>query len=264
MYDQISTDETGNRIASFSFKNMQLRIVVKDGEPWFAAHDVAVALEYQEAHKLTRLLKEDEKGLHKVDTLGGEQQLLLINEKGLYRAIFNSRKPEALAFQDWVFGEVLPAIRKQGFYGQAPAMDAPPAIDDQGLVGLYLPPEAEDYLVHPSGVMATNETRLKQEMRRAVLFGAEQDLLDIQRNRKAIPLFTGLMPLPSWIRLNHRHAMFAHSIEFGGGDVISPWIWCDPFTADSIMFVRDGHSSNDIGFLVREHGYSIHTLIRKP
>ena len=125
MYDLTNTDELGNRIARFSFKNMQVRVVIKDGEPWFAAHDVAVALEYRDASNMTRLLKDDEKGLYKVGTLGGEQSLLFINEKGLYRAIFNSRKPEALAFQDWVFGEVLPAIRKQGFYGQAPAMEKP-------------------------------------------------------------------------------------------------------------------------------------------
>ena len=46
MYDLTNTDERGNRIASFSFKNMQVRVVIQDGEPWFAAHDVAVALEY--------------------------------------------------------------------------------------------------------------------------------------------------------------------------------------------------------------------------
>ena len=126
MYDSTKTNETGNQIASFSFKNMQVRIVVKDGEPWFAAHDVAVALEYREAYNLTRILKGEEKGPHKVGTINGEQSLLFINEKGLYRAIFNSRKPEALAFQDWVFGEVLPAIRKQGVYGQSPSMEQPP------------------------------------------------------------------------------------------------------------------------------------------
>ncbi|BDB14039.1 BRO-N domain-containing protein [Acidithiobacillus ferrooxidans] len=125
MYDLTNTDELGNRIASFSFKNMQVRVVIKDGEPWFAAHDVAMALEYAKARDMTRILGEDEKSIHKVRTLGGGQDLLVINEKGLYRAIFGSRKPEALAFQDWVFGEVLPAIRKQGFYGQAPSTDKP-------------------------------------------------------------------------------------------------------------------------------------------
>ncbi len=83
MYDLTNTDERGNRIASFSFKNMQVRVVIKDGEPWFAAHDVAMALEYHEASNLTRLLKDDEKGTHKLKTLGGKQELLTINEKGL-------------------------------------------------------------------------------------------------------------------------------------------------------------------------------------
>ena len=83
MYDLTNTDERGNRIASFSFKNMKVRVVIQDGEPWFVAHDVAMALEYRDAFDMTRLLKDDEKGTRKMCTLGGEQELLVINEKGL-------------------------------------------------------------------------------------------------------------------------------------------------------------------------------------
>ncbi len=155
MYDIAGTDGEGNQIASFSFKNMQVRIVVKDGEPWFAAHDVAVALEYRDAHNLTRILKGEEKGTHKVGTCGGKQSLLVINEKGLYRAIFNSRKPEALAFQDWVFGEVLPAIRKQGFCGQSPSMEQPPDACKDEKTGLSAAREDGPYTTHRIPTAAT-------------------------------------------------------------------------------------------------------------
>lgn len=137
---------------------------------------------------------------------------------------------------------------------------------DTGPVGLYLSPDAEDYLIHAihAGGLVENSTRLTPDERRAVLFGTEQDLLDIRQNRKAPPRFTGLMPLPSWIEMNHRHAMYGHAIELCGGDVISPWIWGDPFAADSIMFVRDSHRSSDFSSMTSTYGYSIHTLLSKP
>ncbi len=60
----------------------------------------------------------DGKGLDSIHTLtkGGEQCLLFVNEKNLYKVIMRSDKPQAEPFQDWVCGEVLPAIRKTGGY----------------------------------------------------------------------------------------------------------------------------------------------------
>ena len=80
------------------------------------ASDVASALEYREARDLTRILDDDEKGPHIVRTLGGNQEVTIINESGLYAAILKSRKPEAKKFKKWVTSEVLPSIRKTGSY----------------------------------------------------------------------------------------------------------------------------------------------------
>ena len=57
-----------------------------------------------------------------MDTLGGQQEMAIINESGLYALILRSRKPEAKRFRKWVTNEVLPAIRKSGAYIHAPAM----------------------------------------------------------------------------------------------------------------------------------------------
>ena len=65
---------------------------------------------------MTRHLDDDEKGLSIVQTPGGEQEMLVINESGLYSAILRSRKAEAKRFKKWVTAEVLPAIRKNGRY----------------------------------------------------------------------------------------------------------------------------------------------------
>jgi hypothetical protein len=61
-------------------------------------------------------LDDDEKGVVLTDTLGGAQEILIVNEPGLYNVIFQSRKPEAKAFRRWVTHEVLPSIRKYGYY----------------------------------------------------------------------------------------------------------------------------------------------------
>lgn len=100
----------------FSFDGAAVRVVLVDGEPWWVANDVALALEYRDAGNMTRILDEDEKGTHNVSTLGGGQQLLVINESGLYSAILRSRKQSAKRFKKWVTAEVLPSIRKHGAY----------------------------------------------------------------------------------------------------------------------------------------------------
>lgn len=99
-----------------TFENHVIRLLLIDGAPWFVATDVATALEYRDAEKLTRRLDDDEKGTHIVGTLGGSQRMTVINEPGLFSAILHSRKPEAKRFKKWVTGEVLPSLRKNGSY----------------------------------------------------------------------------------------------------------------------------------------------------
>ena len=97
------------------YNNNPVRIVEKDGEPWFVAKDVCSILEL-DISSGARGLADDEKGLHTVQTPGGEQKLQVISEPGLYRLVFKSRKKEAEAFKRWVCHEVLPSIRKTGAY----------------------------------------------------------------------------------------------------------------------------------------------------
>ena len=59
---------------------------------------------------------EDDKGVDTIDTLGGKQNMTIINESGLYALIFGSRLENAKRFKHWVTNEVLPSIRKHGAY----------------------------------------------------------------------------------------------------------------------------------------------------
>ncbi|WP_206408819.1 BRO-N domain-containing protein [Ectopseudomonas oleovorans] len=104
------------QVIPFRFESREVRTLLIDDQPWFVASDVALALMYSEAKDMTRNLDDDEKGRQIVPTLGGEQEMLVINESGLYSAILRSRKAEAKRFKKWITAEVLPAIRKHGRY----------------------------------------------------------------------------------------------------------------------------------------------------
>ena len=73
-------------------------------------------LEARNTRNVSARLDEDMKGVRPVDTLGGTQQLTVINEVGLYEVIIRSDKPDATQFRRWVTSEVLPSIRKHGMY----------------------------------------------------------------------------------------------------------------------------------------------------
>ncbi len=96
-----------------------LRVVEKNGEPWFVAADVCFALDLGNVSQSVSRLDEDEKGIISTDTLRGEQKVLIVSEAGLYSLALGSRKPEAKSFKRWVTHDVLPQIRKTGQY-QAP------------------------------------------------------------------------------------------------------------------------------------------------
>ena len=96
-----------------------VRVIMKDGNPYFVGKDVAVCLGY--------IRPRDAIGRHckgavkqGILTNGGIQEMLIIPESDLYRLIMRSELPNAVEFQDWVCDEVLPSIRKNGHYSVAP------------------------------------------------------------------------------------------------------------------------------------------------
>ena len=98
-------------------ENVSIRTTMIDGEPWFVAKDVCMLLDLSNSRDiLAKVLDDDEKGVDNIYTLGGRQQMSVINESGLYHLIFVSRKPEAKAIRRWVTGTVLPSVRRTGSY----------------------------------------------------------------------------------------------------------------------------------------------------
>jgi prophage antirepressor-like protein len=105
----------------FGFDGKPVRVVVRDGEPWFVGADVCAALGIKDAHRAISRLDDDERGVTISPTLGGEQGVGVISEAGMYTLVLRSHgalTPNTVAyrFRKWVTGEVLPAIRKTGEY----------------------------------------------------------------------------------------------------------------------------------------------------
>ena len=108
-----------NEVVPFQFGLFEVRTVVIDGEPWFVAGDVCECLGLNDHNQSTRYLDDDEKGMFSLQTPGGIQRNVCVNEPGLYSLILRSRKTEAKRFKRWVTHEVLPTIRKTGQYSVA-------------------------------------------------------------------------------------------------------------------------------------------------
>lgn len=112
------------RFEIFNKENLgSIRTAVVNGEPWFCLKDACDILELKQPSKVKERL--NEKGVLSIHTLtkGGKQALLYVDEPNLYKAIMQSRKKEAEVFSDWIFYEVIPAIRKHGYYSNIPQIN---------------------------------------------------------------------------------------------------------------------------------------------
>lgn len=110
-----------NELQIFHYSGYEVRTVQVDEETWWVLKDVCDILSIASPHKVFERLDEDEKGWNQIPTLGGKQNMQIVNESGLYNVILRSDKPQAKPFRKWVTNEVLPSIRKTGGY-QLPQM----------------------------------------------------------------------------------------------------------------------------------------------
>lgn len=107
-----------NEVQLFNFESHEVRSLLLNNEPWFIGKDVAEALGYSKARNAiaTHIDSEDKKDAPIQGTLGGVQEMTVINESGLYSLVLSSKLPSAKKFKRWVTSEVLPALRKTGQY----------------------------------------------------------------------------------------------------------------------------------------------------
>ena len=95
----------------------KVRVVMIDGVPWFVGKDIADNLGYAETAKAIREhVDNEDKGVSVLDTPGGKQKMIIVNESGMYSLALFSKLPTAKPFRRWITSDVLPSIRKTGSY----------------------------------------------------------------------------------------------------------------------------------------------------
>lgn len=115
----------------FNFHGQKVRTVTINNEPWFVGKDVADILGYSKSRNAIALHVDSEDALKQgIPTSGGIQEMIIINESGLYSLILSSKLPQAKEFKRWVTSEVLPQIRLQGAY-------VPENLSDEAFIALF-------------------------------------------------------------------------------------------------------------------------------
>ncbi len=158
-----------NSLQVFSYKDSQVRTYTDENdEVWFVAKDVCDILEHTNSRMAVQGLDADEKGVRKVYTPSGDQDMTVVSEPGLYKLIMRSNKPQAKEFTRWVTHEVLPAIRKTGSYTAQQAEHELSALDIRAAEVLQklasmLPAKGEQREVVREAVKLVTGIELKQK-----------------------------------------------------------------------------------------------------
>lgn len=115
---EVKTNATENGLMIFQNEEFgSVRTVMIDDEPWFVGKDVAEALGYSDPRGvISKKVDTEDRGVAKMATPSGKQDMTIINESGLYSLILSSKLPNAKKFKRWVTAEVLPTLRKTGTY----------------------------------------------------------------------------------------------------------------------------------------------------
>jgi prophage antirepressor-like protein len=116
----LSTIDMRTLANPFQFNNLDIRTATDpNDEVWFCAKDVFEALDitWKGASGSLKNTPEKWQGVWQLQTPGGSQEAVFISEPAVYQTAFTSRKPEAIKFTEWVCEEVLPEIRRNGFFG---------------------------------------------------------------------------------------------------------------------------------------------------
>ncbi|CAJ1000994.1 BRO family protein [Brevibacillus aydinogluensis] len=146
----------------FSFQDKQVRVVLRDGEPWFVARDVCEVLDHSDTSTAIRRLDDDEKLTQTMFVSGQNREVWLVNEPGLYSLILTSRKPEAKAFKRWITHEVIPAIRKTGAYAVDQSKVVPLSERQALIQSLKLTAELAEEMEEVKSITQTHSQKLME------------------------------------------------------------------------------------------------------
>lgn len=123
MQNTVLDSAISNSLQLFTDKGFKIRVIMRLGNPWFVAKDVAVCIEHKDVSTMCKLCRDKDKVVESASNFDsadlaetGNARITLISESGLYRILAKCNLPKCEPFENWVFDEVLPSIRKTGSY----------------------------------------------------------------------------------------------------------------------------------------------------
>lgn len=160
----------------------EIRTLIIAGEPWFVGRDVANVLGYAKPEGAIRnnVDKDDTLTEGVIDSMNRKQNMLVINESGVYSLIFGSKLASAKKFKRWVTYEVLPSIRKTGTYGRQ--------LPQNPMELLELHYEAIRHVDNKVNALASDLEQFKQEL---PLFGVDEDKIVTAVRKKGVECLGG-------------------------------------------------------------------------
>lgn len=169
-----------NEIKIFNSEEFgDIRTVQLNNETYFVGKDVATALGYADTFgALKKHIMDEDKLVCQIDSAGQKRDVTVINESGLYALIFGSKLESAKRFKHWVTSEVLPAIRKTGFYQTPMTTDQKIQLLAQGNVEL----------TEKVNAIGKDLQEFKQDM---PLLALECQRITRAKNQKVVPLMGG-------------------------------------------------------------------------
>mgnify|MGYP000638518701 FL=1 len=234
-----------NQIVAFDFESHNVRVVLgQDGEPMFVAADLLSTLNLD--RKALERLDDDEKGVSSIHTPGGQQEMTVVNESGLFNLVLGSRKPEAKRFKRWVTHEVLPSIRKTGSYAMPGAIAALPAPTQDRVTAILMIGEAVAKVpgVKHGIAMAATLTCIQ-----------ENTGLSVETMRRALPACNDPLAAVNPTKLGEQIGLSARAVNlrlaglgFQNRNDRDEWELTDAGQAwgEALPYSRNGHSGYQI------------------
>ena len=234
-----------NQIVAFDFESHDVRVVIgQDGEPRFVAADLLSTLNLD--RKALERLDDDEKGVSSIHTPGGQQEMTVVNESGLFNLVLGSRKPEAKRFKRWVTHEVLPSIRKTGSYAVPGSVAALPAPTQDRVTAILMIGEAVAKVpgVKQGIAMAATLTCIQ-----------ENTGLSVETMRRALPACNNPLAAVNPTKLGEQIGLSARAVNlrlsalgFQSRNDRDEWELTDAGQAwgEALPYSRNGHSGYQI------------------
>ena len=234
-----------NQIVAFDFESHDVRVVLgQDGEPMFVAADLLSTLNLD--RKALERLDDDEKGVSSIHTPGGQQEMTVVNESGLFNLVLGSRKPEAKRFKRWVTHEVLPSIRKTGSYAVPGSVAALPAPTQDRVTAILMIGEAVAKVpgVKQGIAMAATLTCIQ-----------ENTGLSVETMRRALPACNDPLAAVNPTKLGEQIGLSARAVNlrlsalgFQNRNDRDEWELTDAGQAwgEALPYSRNGHSGYQI------------------